>query len=126
MRFETLAHGKTELMSYLVSQPIHDGTYGHDGTCDLAVTMRNIGAKHIDLDKIQVSAFDEDERAIKTIIVNQPQSLSIDGLTIWQIRLLPTNDWPKSVVLNFRSHADAFGKFHIATPKFMMLQSPVK
>ncbi len=28
MRLESLAHGKTELMTYLVSQPIHEGEYG--------------------------------------------------------------------------------------------------
>ncbi len=123
MRLESLAHGKTELMTYLVSQPIHEGEYGRDGTCDLAVTMRNIGAKHIDLDSLQVSAVDQDGQAIKAIIISPPQPISIGALTIWQIRLLPIEHWPKSVALRFRSHSNAFTKFDVATSKFAMLQN---
>jgi len=113
------------LISYLVSQPVHDGTYGRNGTCDLVIVMRNVGAKHIgDLDKMQVTALDHRKKPIRIVFLNRPQSISFGGFTAWQVRLLPVNDWPDSVTLRFRSHNDAFLDFEITTPKFLLLRSP--
>ncbi|MFN7730587.1 MAG: hypothetical protein ACK5OB_01705 [Pirellula sp.] len=125
LRLEPLVHGTTELFSFLVSQPVHDGRYGREGSCDLVMTLRNVGAKFInDLDQIAVTARDQGGHPIQVMLVNQPQSIANGGVTTWQIRLLPKDPWPESVTLQLRSHKEAFVSFDFTTPSFKLLRSP--
>lgn len=125
LRLEPLVHGTTELFSFLVSQPVHDGRYGREGSCDLVMTLRNVGAKFInDLDKMAVTARDQGGHPIQVMLVNQPQSIANGDVTTWQIRLLPKDPWPESVTLQLRSHKEAFVSFDLTTPSFKLLRSP--
>lgn len=124
LRLQPLVQGTTELFSFLVSQPVHDGRFGRDGSCDLVMTLRNVGAKFInDLDKMAVTARDRGDHPIQVMLVNQPQSIANGGVTTWQVRLLSIDPWPESVTLQLRSHNEAIVSFDFTTPSFKLLRS---